>query len=425
MNLGKKMGRFLCSMKFGLILLGIMIIACVAGSVISQGQSQSFYTSLYTEKGAWIIILLGLDDVFHSPWFAALTIMVCVNLLGCNLLRFPKLFGVMNGYTAENFSRKNPEETGRITADPEELFHAMGFQKVLTREGGDRYGVRNRIGCWGAWLTHLGMLVIIVGFALGQIYTVKYTVYGVTGQTKSVGDTGYELTIDSFEIGLREDETVKQYTSQITVTNTATGESKSGEASVNHPLGLFGMKYYQNSTGWAATVQVVQDQEVLQEGLICAGEYTQLLEIEGLYLVFNAFYPDYVKDASGQPATASSAMNNPAYLYTLYYDGRVLGMDVLMDGDEITLNDYEIILKAPQQYTLIQAKRDPFTWLAGIGAVIILLALLISFYVRTEELYARKQEDGSWSIMGDSRKGGVLYQEKLLECIDHINGKVN
>ena len=36
------------------------------------------------------------------------------------------------------------------------------------------------------------------------------------------------------------------------------GQSESAEISVNNPARLFGMKFYQNSTGWAATVRVTE-----------------------------------------------------------------------------------------------------------------------------------------------------------------------
>ena len=44
---------------------------------------------------------------------------------------------------------------------------------------------------------------------------------------------GYALTIDDFTTALREDKTVVQYTSPLTLTNISAGASRSGEASIN------------------------------------------------------------------------------------------------------------------------------------------------------------------------------------------------
>ena len=424
--LAKKFMKALFSMKAALLILFLLILACVAGSVIPQGEIEAWYAAAYPGRAGWLVLLLGLDDVFHCPWFVGLTLFLCVNLLGCNLLRFPALIRqTKSGYTLDRrLSGWDGTPEAVIPSEPEALFQRMGFRRVqkIQRDGGEyRYAVRNRLGAWGAWLTHLGMLIIIVGFALGQMFTVKYTVYGVPGQTKPVADTAYALTIDDFTTALREDETVVQYTSQLTLTNTATGASHSGEASVNHPLSLFGMKLYQNSTGWAADVQIWKGEELLQHGVLCAGEHVPVKGQEDLVLAFNAFYPDYATDAAGSPITASSRLNNPAYLYTLYYQERVLGMNVLESNERITVEDYSIIFTNPRQYTLIQIKRDPFTWIAAIGGGIILLALYLAFYLRTEELWAVQLENGGWAIAGRSRKGSVLFRESLRERAAQIS----
>lgn len=416
----KKAGRFLCSMKFAIFLLVVLIVVCVAGSILPQGEIASYYTGYYSEKAGYLILLLGLDDVFHCWWFGAITLLLCINLLGCNLIRFPALMKRMKqGFSMEGRKKTWDRKGVLIDGEPEVFFKKLGFHgKVQSDKNGERefrYAVRNKIGIWGAWLTHLGMLIIIVGFALGQIYTAKYTVYGVPGQTKQIADTKYSLTIDNFSIALRDDETVEQYTAALTMTDMETGEQMGGTASVNAPLSLFGMKLYQNSTGWAATVEIWKGEEKLAEEIVCAGEHLAVPGQEDLVLGFSAFYPDYVRGMDGMPATASSYLNNPGYLYTLYFQERVLGMNVLEQDECIQVEDYMFIFRDPQSYTLIQIKRDPFTWLAAVGGVIILIALILAFYMRTEEVWAEKQSDGTWKAAGYSRKGGVIFQENLAE----------
>ena len=102
MNFLKKAGRFLCSMKFAMILLVILVAACTAGSLIPQGEVMSYYTAGYSEHVAGAILLFGLDDVFHCGWFIVLTLFLCLNLLLCNVLHFPNLIRRMKtGYTLE------------------------------------------------------------------------------------------------------------------------------------------------------------------------------------------------------------------------------------------------------------------------------------------------------------------------------------
>ena len=416
----KRVGKFLCSMKCALILLIILVITCTLGSLMPQGQVLSYYTGTYPEKVAGAILLFGLDDVFHCGWFIVLTLFLCLNLMLCNVLHFPKLIRRMKqGFTLEKCLKGWDGKAAGSVADPTPVFQEMGFHRTdKTVVDGKEYcyGKRNQIGIWGAWLCHLGMLIIIAGFGLGQMMKTEYTVYGVAGQTKPIGDLSYELTIDNFEIQLREDETVEQYLADITVTNTDNGEAQSESTSVNHPATLFGMKFYQNSTGWASKVSVWKEEELVQEELLCAGEYLETEGKEGLYLMLRSFYPDYVEDELGNSKTASSALNNPMYLYALYYNDQVLGMNVIAEGDKITVDEYTYIFHDPVPYTLIQVKRDPFTWLAAVGGLVMVVALLLAFYVRPEELWAVKQADGTWAVAGKSKKGGAIFEEKLLEA---------
>ena len=414
----KKLFRFLFSMKFALILLGILLAACVAGSVLPQKEAASYYMSAYSQQAGGAILALGLDDVFHCPWFVVLAIVLCLNLLGCNLVRFPALLRrTGSGFTPEKYVSAGRHRELLHSTAPEALFTGSGFRNLVKGTDTDGretlYSVKNKAGLWGAWLCHLGMLIVIIGFGLGQMRQEEYAVYGVPGQTKPVEGTPYELTVDDFEVALREDDTVEQYTASITMKDTRSGETQSGQTSVNHPTSLFGMRCYQNSTGWAANVQIYKDEDLIQETVLCAGEYVDVEDKEGLSIVFAAFYPDYVQAEDGTPRTASSKLNNPAYLYRLYYQNEILGMNVLMAKEVITVDAYTIIFKDPQNYTLIQIKRDPFTWLAAIGAVIVMIGLILAFYLRTAEVYAVKKQEGDWSVSGYSRKGGAEFADML------------
>lgn len=408
----KKTLSFLFSMKVALVILGLFVLVCIAGSIIPQGEIAAVYENSYPGWSG-LILGMGLDDVFHSWWFILLTVLLCGNLLGCNLLHISPILTKMKAKT-----RPVPggEEPLVFSGDPDKLLGELGFRKWEPLEAG-RYAIRNRIGFWGAWLTHLGILIIIVGFALGQMFTVNYAVYGVPGEEKPVGDTGLTLTIDDFSIELRPDDTVEQYTASLTLTNPSTGERWSGQTSVNHPWDAGGLRFYQNSTGWAADMTIYKGDVLLQEEILCAGEYRQVQDRPELIVMLRAFYPDYVQDGEGMPASASGNLVNPGYLYMLYYNGELLGMNVLGADEKITVSDYTILFSNPRSYTLIQIRHDPFTWLAGIGGVILLAALFVAFYLRTEEIWL-VPEEGCYRVYGRSRKGGMIYREKLAQKIE-------
>ncbi len=414
-------------MKVAVAILLLLIAACVAGSVIPQGEAASYYRETWPGlPGEWILAC-KLDDVFHSVWFAALSAFLCLNLLGCNLIHVPALIRTWKSFRAEEgISRLKKGEAFWVPEDPVTFLGKMGFRSCEKREAdGVRqwYAVRGKAGLFGPWLTHLGLLIVIAGFSLGQIFTQSSTVYGVPGQTKPIADTGYSLTIDSFDIRMLDEETVDQYVAELTVTNDKTGASRSGQASVNHPLSLFGMKMYQNSTGFAATVSILRSGELRQQEVLCVGETIEVADEPGLVVYLRNLYPDYVMSSSGMPATASSVIRNPAYLYILYYNEQILGMNVLLEGQEITIDEYTVRFSEPQNYTLIQVKRDPYAWLALIGGLILMAALLLTFYFQTAEVFAQELPEGGYRISGYSRKGGVLFAEDLKSKVLAAGGK--
>lgn len=413
----KKIWKFISSMKFAILLLVVLAAACSLASLVTQGQSYEWYARAYSERTAALIVALHLDDAFHSWWFMLITGFLCVNLLSCNLLRLPQLIR----RTKRAADPAKPIETAGDARfgpvpDADRVFARLHMGKpvqAVTADGRRALFLSaHRAGLWGAWVCHLGILLLILGFGLGQMTQRQYTVYGVPGQTRAIGDTGYLLTIDDFTVDLREDDTVAQYTADITVRDVDGRGSESASISVNNPANISGMKFYQNSTGWAARINVQKDGEPLQDEVVCAGEYLRIQDKPDLVVYLSAFYPDYVMVPGVGPSTATGALKNPAWLYQVYYQDQVLGMSVLMPEETLTIDEYTVTFSDPQNYTLIQIKVDHFTWLALAGGLVTLLGLILAFYIQPARVWA-VEGDGGWMIHGASLKGGALFRERL------------
>ena len=415
-------------MRFAIILLVILAVACSAGSMVTQEQSYAWYAQHYSERTAAVILALHLDDAFHSWWFIVICAFLCLNLLLCNITRLPQLLRrYHNGRDSETALSSPGDVSASGIHDPETAFHALRMPSPAacsTAEGKKAlYSSKNRFGMFGAWICHLGILLLIAGFALGQITQEQYSAYGVPGQSKVLANTDLIVTIDDFRVGLREDDTVEQYTSDITVRRISDGESRSASVSVNHPATLFGMKFYQNSTGWAARVRVLENEELLQEETVCAGEYIRVKDKPDLVIYFNAFYPDLVM-TNGMPSTASGSLNNPAYLYSVYYQEQVIGMNVLMPDEVLTIDDYTVSFSDPQPYTLLQVKKDSFTFLALIGGLLTMAGLFLAFYIQPTAVWAVCEDDGTWVFSGSSRKGGPLFREQFLLALSGLQAGI-
>lgn len=394
----KRVFGFLHSMKCGILILLLIAAACTAGSLILQDQIPSYYEVQYgTEMARWIR-LLQLDHVFTCPWFLLLTVFLCLNLALCSVTRF--------GVTFQESRRCNPEDRKR------KLQGSMKEEEI--HEAVWDYSCRHRLGLWGPWLCHVGLLLLIAGFGLGRQFGVESYIYGVPGETKTLGGTGYAVTIDDFRIDLREDATVEQYTASLTMRELKSGRTVSGIAQVNHPMEAFGMRIYQNSTGWACQVDVYREGVREETKLLCVGEVLTVESLPELALVFQKFYPDYAVTDQGE-VSLSSKLKNPCAAFLLYYDGQMIAADVVGIDYEILAEPYRFVFHDPQPYTLIQVLRDPFQWLAALGGAVILLSLLLCFYWKPEETITARMKDGRVLGWFHSRQITRVWTEDVIQ----------
>lgn len=419
MTTAKKIWKFLSSMQFALFLLVILAAACAAASFITQGLSYEQYAGLYGERAAGLILALHLDDAFHSLWFVVMAAFLLGNLMLCNLTRLPSLLTRTKNALNPQTALSSPGEfTEEGVEAPEKLFARLHFPKPQRGTLPDGrpwlFAGKNAAGLWGAWVCHVGIFLLILGFGLGQATYEEYSVYGVAGQTKALGETGLLVTIDDFQttyLGETE-EAVDQYISALTVREPATGKTGTATVSVNNPAALFGYRFYQNSTGWAARLNIAKDGAPLQSEVVCAGDYLPVRDKPELILYLAHFYPDYALQPGVGPTTLTNELKNPAYLYMVYFRGELLGMNVLLPGEELTIDEYTVTFTEPQSFTLIQVKRDAYSGLALLGGLVVMLGLFLAFYLQPKRLWA-VQEGETWTVHGACPKGGVLFREQV------------
>ena len=423
----KKIWKFISSMRFAILLLVVLAVACSIGSLVTQGQTHSWYAAHYSERAASWIMALGLDDAFHGWFFIAVTAFLCLNLTLCNLIRLPRLVRAAKADgRAENALKAEGDVRAEGIADPKAVFRALHMPApVECRDEAGRealFAAKNGAGRWGAWVCHLGILMLILGFGLGQMTQKQYTVYGVPGQTRQIGETSCYLTIEDFRVDTHADGSAAQYTSDITVENTASAGPGGGSASisVNNPATLAGMKFYQNSTGWAADVEITRAGEPLQSDVLCAGDFLPVADKPDLVVMLNALYPDASAMHGAGMETVSDPPVDPAYLYSIYYQRQVVGQNTLMSGETITVDDYAIRFSNPRPYTLIQVKVDHFTWLALLGGLVTLAGLALALYVQPAKAWAVRT-GGGWTVCGQCRKGGAVFRDRFMEAVGRAN----
>src|SRR5690554_2919138 len=86
---------FLKSMKFGLILLGLLCLITTIGSIIPQGREETFYFTTYSPLWAQLIMSFKLFDIYHSTAFIISFAALSLNLFLCSTVRLKNVINKM------------------------------------------------------------------------------------------------------------------------------------------------------------------------------------------------------------------------------------------------------------------------------------------------------------------------------------------
>ena len=412
----KKIGRFLSSMGFAVGLLVLLAAACALSSLVEQGLTQEVYAARYGEGTASLIMALQLNDAYHSIWFIVLSGFLCLNLIFCSVIRLP-LF--LRRYRQEKDPAGFLDTEGNLgeleTDDPESVFAALQMGKPVklkTENGKEALAAgKNSIGVWGAWICHVGILLLIAGFALGQMTLKENIVWGIPGETKDLPETGLQVTIEDFRTETREDGSVGQYVTDITVTDPDTGKTEKASVSVNHPASFGGFRLYQNNTGPAAEAVVEKNgQETQRKTLLPQqGMAESVLGLED--------QPEYAFYFAGIRTMAGEGQEERTLrFFDLYHEG-VLQQNYYFFGEgTVDLGETRVTF-SPRTFTLLVARQDRFEILALAGGLIMMAGLLMAFCLQPKTLWAVRGEDGKWILRGRCRKGQALMAEQLEEAV--------
>jgi cytochrome c biogenesis protein len=170
--------RQLTSMRTALILLMMLGLAAIPGSVIPQRTSNPMAVNDFFENHPTVSIWydrLSLFDVYGSPWFSAIYILLFISLIGCVLPRTVEHFHAMRALppaTPKNLNRMEHHAT--LAGDSETLEIASAWFKknrfrVLKSEDSIS-AEKGYLRETGNLLFHLSLIFILIGVSLGSLF---------------------------------------------------------------------------------------------------------------------------------------------------------------------------------------------------------------------------------------------------------------
>lgn len=366
----KKIWNFLRSMRFGMVLLVVILAISFVGSIVPQGNEAMWYVQNYPNAHRWIF-QLGADHLFSTWYFVGLVVLLCGNLLLCSVIRVDRI---------RSAARRQAETAAAVRAtaplSAKQRARLEGHLKSARYRPVEGEGctvwVKNPLGHYGSFLTHLGiLLVFVVGGAVLACSDVRdYTAH--PGQDVALAD-GTILRVEDFRI---EDETGKlDFTSHITVILPDGAQDGPTEISVNHPHSFRGHKFYQQTYGTCGSITVTDESGGTDTFTVDEVCFLSADGVSGIW--YEALYPGYIRDDAGNFTLITStagAYRDPVYqVLVCGEEGRTPVL--AMPGESIAVGGLTFTFNDPVSYPGIRVKTLPSAVMAGLYGAFALLLL--------------------------------------------------
>ncbi|HEX2807980.1 MAG TPA: cytochrome c biogenesis protein ResB [Kineosporiaceae bacterium] len=284
--------RQLTSMRVALFLLLLLAVAAVPGSVFPQrridaGRVQA-YLSDHTTTGPWLD-RLGFLDVYSSPWFSAVYLLLFVSLVGCVLPRSRKHLQAIRATpprTPRRLQRMPEYDLLAVdtTTGPQALAAARAVlrgrrYRVAEHDGGSSLAAeRGYLAETGNLAFHLALVALLTavgagaftGYA-GQVLVVEgesfanvlpaYNNFTAGSQVDTGGLPPFAFTLDSLKVRFESSSAgqmgaARAFDATVTVREHPGAAPRTQLVQVNHPLEVDGAKAYLVGNGYAPVVTV-------------------------------------------------------------------------------------------------------------------------------------------------------------------------
>lgn len=282
--------RGLTSMRTALVLLFLLALASLPGALLPQRSlNQQLVDQYFADypRLAPLLDEIGAFEIFATPWFAAIYLLLMISLIGCLTPRSLEYLRAMRQkpvVTPRNLARMPHHAEGVVDGTPDEVLGRVrtvlkGWRRAERDESGGARSVSAERGFLretGNLVFHMSLVGLLVGIAVGKLfgYEGQVIVLANGGQFCNTSILGY----DSFNPGLRVDGTdlapfcikvdsftaeylpngqPEQYTAELgyqTADDVRSGDTatwRPDTLAVNHPLRLDGERVYLLNHGYA------------------------------------------------------------------------------------------------------------------------------------------------------------------------------
>jgi cytochrome c biogenesis protein len=177
------------NVKLGIFYLILLAILSILGSTyIKQGEEYLTYVREYGEDTAKILWMLWLDKIFHAWYYQILIVLVGLAVIFATIDRFPRIFLSAYGKVIKIFpdKLKNRFDTLKYETDLPlkesykrmvQFLHDKGFKDVEKVKEDKKeiqlFAEKGKISRIGMLVTHIGIIVFLVGAFMGSYFGIR------------------------------------------------------------------------------------------------------------------------------------------------------------------------------------------------------------------------------------------------------------
>jgi cytochrome c biogenesis protein len=465
----------LSSVRFGVVLLSLLALACVVGMLIMQVNVEGFdkYYAELTPSQRLLYGKLDFFDIYHAWYFNALLMILSLNIILSSIDHFPKSWALISRPKLHASAKwlaaqeqhaalqVEGESAQAVAARVSAACRGLRLKPTFAERGNATYIFAER-GAWnrlGAYAVHVALLTIFAGgFLTAQ--------FGHTGQMPlAPGESASEMSETIFNLDQTEQVKVAlpfavectdirqqllERDGALTATNTlnwSTGirvkDPERGEreavVELNRPFDYRGYRFFQASfvaEGKARqiTLRVTPDESGAQPQEITIKRDGSAQLADGTTIKFADFYPDFALQGN-RAATQSSEYNNPAAALTVTKatgetaSGYAFRADATASapmagrsvaGYKFQLADFERVGAAH----ILSVQKDPGANVVYLGFVLLSLTLCAVFFYSHQRVWARIEErGGGFEVLlgGNTNRSKLGFEDRFKRLVKTIN----
>lgn len=362
---------FISSVRFGIVLLIILVLLSLTGMLIVQQNVNGFdaYFALLTPAEKFLYGKLGIFDIYHSWYFNALLLILSLNIVLASIDHFPSAWSYIsspklsatkdwileqkqnatlniNGESDNEISetiRRKFEEAGfksKITTAefnyyPLDANGKKDFSNIKTKTVINVFGERGKFNRLGAYFVHVALLLLFLGHFValqtGFDADVRLMPGQVTNQIQLIQfdldkterfNVGLPFTITCTDIqqklidtkGSIDIQNTMDWRTQIKIDDPEYGTTVA-DVQLNQPFSYRGYRFFQASAITIGSARNMTLEVTPQNGgepfTVNLPRNGSTVLPDGTKINYEAFFADFAL-VNGKPDTRSGEYNNPA-----------------------------------------------------------------------------------------------------------------